>query len=80
VAASFARPVVAMALVGVGIGLAMSLAAVRLLESLLFGVDPIDPASFTAVAVLLLGVSTAAAWRPLRRAARLDPAAVLRDS
>jgi ABC-type lipoprotein release transport system permease subunit len=69
-----------MALVGVGIGLAIALAAARLLESLLFGVDPIDPASFTAVAVLLLAVSTAAAWRPLRRAARLDPAAVLRDN
>jgi predicted permease len=80
VAASIARPVVAMALVGVGIGLAIALAAARLLESLLFGVDPIDPASFTAVGVLLLAVSTAAAWRPLRRAARLDPAAVLRDS
>jgi putative ABC transport system permease protein len=80
VAVSIVRPVVVMALVGVGIGLAMAGVAARLLETFLFGVEPIDPASFAVVAVLLVAVSAAASWRPLRRAARLDPAAVLRES
>jgi ABC-type antimicrobial peptide transport system permease subunit len=79
VAASVVRPVVVMALVGVAIGLVLAGVAARLLETFLFGVEPIDPASFAVVALLLAAASAVAAWRPLRRAASLDPAAVLRE-
>ncbi len=65
-------------LVGVGIGLAVSFALTRLMQSLLFGVSPTDPATFAAVAALLLAVAMAACWIPARRAARVDPMIALR--
>ena len=51
----------------------------RLIESLLFGVSPRDPAIFAGTATLLLGVALLACWIPARRAARLNPIDVLRS-
>lgn len=64
---------------GLVLGAAGSLAAVRLIASQVKNVSPYDPATFGAVAVLLLIVSLAAAWIPARRAARIDPALTLRS-
>ncbi|MFW6078494.1 MAG: ADOP family duplicated permease [Gemmatimonadota bacterium] len=50
----------------------------RFVEGLLFGVEPSDPRVLIAAAVVLLGVAAVAAWAPARRAARLDPAEVLK--
>ncbi|HEX5870037.1 MAG TPA: FtsX-like permease family protein [Longimicrobium sp.] len=50
----------------------------RLLEDLFYGVDPFDPTTYLAVAVLLTGVTLAAAYRPAVRAARLHPDQALR--
>jgi len=61
-------------------GGAASLAAGRLVESLLFGVQARDPLSFAAAAVTLFVTCIAAAWLPARRAARTDPMIVLRES
>jgi putative ABC transport system permease protein len=69
------RPVV----FGIAIGLAAGLALTRLLEALLFEVEPADPATYLSVAALFVGVAVLACWAPARRAARVDPAAVLRD-
>ena len=80
VAVSVVRPVLATAATGIGLGLLVAVWASRLIESLLFGVDPVDPVSFAVVVLLLLAVSGLAAWQPLRRATRLDPAEVLRES
>ncbi|MEM8963571.1 MAG: ABC transporter permease [Acidobacteriota bacterium] len=64
--------------IGIAIGLLGSLAAVHLLESLLFGVQPRDPLTFLVVAGMLTLVTLFAAWLPAHRATRVDPADTLR--
>ena len=68
------RPVLA----GTLLGIAGALALARVLRSLLFGVSPADPLTFTAIPVLLAAVALLACWLPARRASRVDPMAVLR--
>jgi predicted permease len=67
-------------LVGVGaaIGLGGAAALTRLMGTLLFGVSALDPATYVAVCVLLVGAALAAAYLPARRAARVDPINALR--
>ncbi len=66
-------------LVGVGLGLAGALAAVRVLSGLLYGVSPLDPATFVLVPTVLVGVALLACWIPARRATRVDPVHALRS-
>ena len=63
---------------GVGVGLALSLAATRLLHALLFGITPHDPATYAIVTLLLLLVGALASYLPARRATRIDPLEALR--
>ncbi len=64
---------------GVAIGVALAIAASRYAASLLYGLTPLDPASF-ALAISVLGfVSLLAAWFPARRASRLAPTVALRE-
>jgi putative ABC transport system permease protein len=65
-------------LIGIAIGGAGALALSGLLESLLYGVGPRDPLTFSGVPLLLAAVALLAAYLPARRAARLDPMAALR--
>jgi putative ABC transport system permease protein len=67
-------------LVGIGVagGLAAAVAATRFLGALVFGVSPMDPATFAGAAALLIVVALAAHWVPARRALRIDPATTLR--
>ena len=69
----------AVAGVGVVVGLATSLATSRVLERLLFGIPPHDAAVLATSALLLMGLSAAANWLPARRAARADPLTALRS-
>jgi putative ABC transport system permease protein len=71
-----AAPMIA---IGAVIGLALSLAAGRLLASLLFGVRPLDAATFAAVGLVLAVTAAVAVVGPAWRAARVDPAVALRD-
>jgi putative ABC transport system permease protein len=63
---------------GIGVGVAGSFFAARLLNSLLFGVTVHDPATFVTATVLLAGVGIAACLGPAARAASVDPAVALR--
>jgi len=66
--------------IGVAAGLASSFFASRLLRSLLFGVSATDLRTLVGVPAVLMLVAIIACLIPARRAARLDPAAVLRES
>ena len=68
----------ALALTGIGIGLAGAWMTTRLMAGFLYGVRPGDPETLVAVAVLLLGVALAACWVPARRAMQVDPMIALR--
>jgi predicted permease len=63
---------------GLLLGLAGAAALTRLMQSLLFGVSPLDLPTYAAVSVLLGGVALLASYLPARRAARVDPAIALR--
>ncbi len=69
-------------LVGIGIiaGAAVSAWAARFVAALLYGLEPRDPATLAGAAVVLAAVGALAGWLPARRASRIDPAQVLRDS
>ena len=67
-----------MTLSGVTIGLLAAFALTRLMTSLLFGVRPTDPMTFTAVALLTAAIALIASLVPARRAAQVDPMVALR--
>ena len=68
-----------LALLGVAIGIAAALALAGYVSSMLFGVTPFDPASYTITAAILLAVAAIACYVPARRAMRVDPLVALRQ-
>ena len=67
-----------LALAGVAIGIAGSLALTRVLSNFLYATQPTDPLTYLAVATLLVGVALLACYIPARRAMRLDATTALR--
>jgi predicted permease len=63
---------------GAVIGFVSAVGSTRLLRALLFDVHPLDPAALLGAILLLMGVAAAACYLPARRAARVDPIAMLR--
>jgi ABC-type antimicrobial peptide transport system permease subunit len=72
------RQGVALAAAGIAIGMAVAFVGARVLQSLLYGVSPTDPATFAAVTFIVLAVSAAACWVPARRVLGVDPVVALR--
>lgn len=60
-------------------GLVLAALGGRLIEKMLFGVRPLDPATFAMVAIVLVVTAAAAIAGPAWRAARIDPARALRS-
>jgi len=69
----------ALAGVGVALGLAASFGLSRTIRSFLVGVSPTDPVTYVGIPVLLLAVAAVASWVPARRAAAVHPVEALRD-
>jgi putative ABC transport system permease protein len=69
---------VKLALLGIGLGGLLALAAAQVLSRFLFGISPYDPVAYVAIAVLMLAVTATASLLPAWHAAQADPASVLR--
>jgi ABC-type antimicrobial peptide transport system permease subunit len=72
------RETLALALLGLAIGVPCALAASGLVAGTLFGVSPNDLPTMAAVSVLLLIVALLAGYLPARRASEIDPTVALR--
>ena len=64
--------------IGIALGLAIAAAVTRYLEALLFGVTPVDPATFIGVALIFVAIAAVASFMPARRASNVDPMVALR--
>ncbi len=65
--------------IGIALGLVGAAAATRSLQGMLFGITPLDPATFIAVSVMFGLVATFASYVPARRATAVDPVVALRS-
>ena len=78
VIALFLRRALRLGLTGIVVGLALSVAAARLVASLLYGVSPLDPVAFGAALLTVLGVLLAASFVPSWQASRTELTHALR--
>ena len=74
----FVRSGLLLAAVGVPIGLVAAVGLTRLMSSLLFGISPLDPATYLAVPLVLVAAVVIASYLPARRAASVDPVDALK--
>jgi ABC-type antimicrobial peptide transport system permease subunit len=69
----------ALTAIGLAVGAIGAAALTRFLSSLLFDVGRLDPVTYAAAALTLVGAGLLASWLPARRATRVDPVITLRD-
>jgi putative ABC transport system permease protein len=74
----FVRHGLALAALGVTGGIAAAVMLTRFMRSLLFAIDPLDPATYAAATVLLVAAAALASFVPAQRASAVDPATTLR--
>ncbi len=67
-----------LALIGVVLGLALAFALTRLMQTMLFGVEPTDKLTFAAISIMLITVALLACYLPGRRATKVEPTISLR--
>jgi predicted permease len=65
--------------IGLAIGLTGAIMSARVLRTMLFDVSPTDPLTYVGMTALLIGAACVAGWIPALRAAKTDPAMVLRE-
>jgi ABC-type antimicrobial peptide transport system permease subunit len=69
---------IVLAVLGTVVGVGTALLLTRTIQSMLFGVAPLDPVTFASVPVVLAVAAILASWLPARRAARVDPVVAMR--
>jgi ABC-type antimicrobial peptide transport system permease subunit len=74
----FVRSGLVLAGMGVAIGFLGAGAVMRLMQSLLFGIAPLDPVTYVAVLLVLFTATALASYLPARRAAAVDPTEALK--
>src|SRR5205823_410434 len=67
-----------LAAIGGALGMLAAIGLTRFLRTLLFGVEPLDPATFAVVAVVLAAIAGLASYVPARRASAVDPMTAVR--
>jgi putative ABC transport system permease protein len=65
-------------IIGLALGVVASIGLTRLLTKFLYGVTPLDPATFVAAPMFLFVIAIVACYLPARRATRVDPIVALR--
>ena len=75
----FVRYGLALAGVGVAIGLGAAAGLTRLMSTLLYGITPLDPMTYAVVPVILVIATVLASYLPARRAVSVDPVEALRS-
>jgi predicted permease len=75
----FVRSALVLTAIGIAAGLGAAAGVMRLMQSLLFGVSPLDPVSFMAVPIALAAAAALASYLPARRTAAVDPVEALRS-
>ena len=78
ITAMFVRHGLVLTGIGVACGLVASFVAMRLMSSLLFGVNPVDPITYGAITVVIVAISYVACYLPSRRASSVEPVNALR--
>jgi predicted permease len=74
----FVRSALVLTGIGMAVGLGAAAALMRLMRTLLFGISPLDPVTFTAVPIVLATAAVLASYLPARRTAAIDPVEALR--
>ena len=72
------REALILAAIGAGLGVTAALGLTRYIQSMLFGVQPSDPATIAGAVFVMIVVALLAGWIPARRASRLEPMVALR--
>jgi predicted permease len=75
----FVRSALILTGIGTAVGLGAAAALMRLMRTLLFGISPLDPVTFTVVPVVLVAAAAVASYLPARRTAAVDPVEALRS-